>query len=1540
MQDFHGHDRATDARSGSAGGPAGRHGRGPAAVVAVGASAGGLKAITALLGALPADNRLAIVVIQHRTPHNEALLVDLLAQSTPLPVATAETGMPVEAGHIYIAPAGRILTLSQGAFVVAGSSEGRVALPIDAFFSSLGIACQHSAICVVLSGTGADGSIGLKVVKECGGLVVAQDPTTAEFDSMPRKAIATGLVDYVLAPDRMAEAIAAYVRQPYIRQTEETAFPPDSQALDHILGLMEAQSHRDYRAYKTRTLIRRIERRMGIHQIGSLRDYSDFLGTHPAELEQLSRDILISVTRFFRDPEAFTLLEEAILTPLVQDRDPARPIRVWVPGCATGEEAYSIAMILLEACAAANKTCDIKVFGSDVDKHALEVARAGTYPETIAADVSPQRLSRFFTRVDGDYKVTRTLRETVSFALQNMISDPPFSSLDLISCRNVLIYIDPAVQQSILELFHFGLSEGGALFLGSAEGVNSRNDLFEPLSKKWRLFRKLGHGRRTGKALQTTVGAKSGPAPASPVAVRVSPAEITRQALLFAYAPAAVLIDRQHRLLYLYGPTGDFLDLPTGELPQDLMAMMRGDLRIKVRAALEQAQASGQRVSVGGIRQKRAGTLALVTVTVTPVTHPRTSDQLFLITFVREPGTTASPTTATGSEQLPEQADLLVAEALEHELRVTREELSATIQELEASNEALRAANEEILSVNEELQSSGEEMETSKEELQSLNEELSTVNNQLQEKVDELEAITNDLTNLLTSTDIATLFLSPDLRVKRFTGPATRLFSLIPTDVGRPITDVARHFTDPDLLGDVQAVLASLTPRDREVETADGATLLRHIHPYRTQDNRIEGTVITFSDVTPMKRVAATLGRRVRQQRLIADLGRRALEGEEPRLLLHSAADQIAETFGADRVGIFGPTKDTKGLVLLEGCGWAQPDGVPREIPIDPSTLLGQVFWSKQPLIVGDFAADRRTPGVPAPPEAGIASGVGVAFGGRDAKTTAVLALYSHQPWLFTDDDIEFVQAVANILGLAMERSAIQETVRTARDFAESIVDTVREPLLVLDKCLAVMAASQSFYRMFATSSDATLGHRLSEIAGAAFHDEPLNARLIDVAAQGTSMEALELTVIGSEGSDTRSLLLYARPLNRSEHLILLGIEDVTERNQSRQALAAAKAMAEQASAGKTRFLAAASHDLRQPVQAAVLFQHLLSSNQGLPPASMRIVSSLGNTLSALQSMLDEILHVSRLDAGVVNVAPKTFLLRTLLDQLVEEFSPLASAAGLRLVSVPTSLAVNSDPKLLSRILQNLLANAVKYTDSGRILVGCRRSAGTVRIQVWDTGRGIPDSQLTAIFEEFHQVGNLERDRRQGLGLGLSIVDRLASLLHHPIAVRSKPGTGSVFEVAVPLAVDAAQAEQPFPTSILKGANRDILVIDDDPVVLDSLCQYLDGYGFRTTAASDRAEAMERFSGQSPPRLIIADYRLRNEETGADVIRRLREEFGAAVPGIILTGDTSPDRIREASRSGFMLLHKPISPTEISQAISNALTDADDRREIAAPEVR
>jgi len=1507
----------------------------PSAVVGIGASAGGLKAITALLNAVPAASGLAFVVIQHRTPNNERLLADLLAKATPLSVHTAEDGIALEPDHVYIAPAGQLPTMEGGRLRIRKPElPTDAALPIDIFFRTLGVDQQEKAICVVLSGTGSDGSNGLRSVKECGGLVVVQEPATAIFDAMPGSAIATGMADYVLAPEQIPGALIDFVRQPYLgpsakRGGQTVVDEPPSDALDGILGLLAAQTKRDHRAYKTKSLIRRIERRMGIHQIAGMPEYLTFLSNNPAEIEQLSRDILISVTRFFRDGPAFEALAGDFIGPLLRERTSGRPIRAWVPACATGEEAYSVAILLMEACARIGKSFDIRVFGSDVDNRALNVARAGLYPDTIAVDVSVDRLARFFTKVEGGgYKVAKALRESVTFAQHNLLNDPPFSNLDLISCRNVLIYIEPAVQKIIFAMFHFALASEGGLFLGSAETVDSRSDLFAPLSKKWRLYRKLGMTRGDAITLPLSGGAKELTVPAPIVSTRgSSPAEVIRQALLLEYAPAAVLIDGLLRIQYLFGPTSEFLDLPTGEPPWNLTAMTRGDLRLKLRGAIAQAIATSGRVRIASVRHKRQGMPVLVTVRVIPVHLPRVRDDLLLVTFAIDDS--AEVPSGGASPPLTETAGV---EQLEHELRVTRDELNDTIAELSVTSETLRIANEENLSIGEEFQSTSEELETSKEELQSLNEELSTLNSQLHEKVDELEVTTNDLTNLLSSTDIATVFLSPDLRIKRFTPTATRLFTLLPQDTGRPITDISRRFTDPDLVADIRRVLMSLASSEREVTVDGDITFLRRIQPYRTQDGRVEGTVITFSDVTPLKRTSLALAQRVRQHKLIADLGWRHPAGEDGPDTLTEAATLIASGFGVDGVAILGADpgggpsgnggEEVGGLTLLGSVGFAVPQGGAAGFLSGMTTLVGRVFQSRQPMIVRDFTDD---PGdwAPVPLLGGQAfSGLGIPFG-DGAGAPSVLALFSQNPGRFAESDLEFAQAIASVLGLVLERAGTLKAARADRDFAQAIVDTVREPLLVIDETLRVVAASAAFYRTFGSEPAATFGHPLHEAADGLFADPALRAALERIIPDQTAIDALEI-VVGHRPAERRTLLLNARRLNQDGRLILLAMEDVTRQSQVREALADAKAAAEQASASKTRFLAAASHDLRQPVQALLMFQYLLAM-QPLGDASIKLLDSLGQSLGALTSMLDDILDVSRLDAGIIEVKPRPCLVHQMIAQLSDEIAPLSHLAGLRFRYVPTSLVVRSDPKLLVRILRNFIANAVKYTDEGGILVGCRRSGPNVRIQVWDTGRGIPQDQLTTIFEEFHQVGNPERDRRLGLGLGLAIVERLATLLDHPIRVGSTPGRGSVFEILVPL----ADGSDPIPADETErntggGNGERVLVIDDDPAVLDGVEAFLSEQGYEVMAALDGDTALERLR-ECPPHLVIADFRLKGAETGSDVIRRLVLHFGVPLPGILLTGDTSPERIREAADSGFMLLHKPLSPQDLLAAIQRAL---------------
>jgi two-component system CheB/CheR fusion protein len=841
-------------------------------VVGIGASAGGLDAFKRFFGAMPADSGIAFVLVPHLDPAHESLMVELLARHTVMPVVEAENDMPVEANHVYIIPPNKYITIHGGTLSLTGPVERWTSqTTIDQFLRSLADDQQERAICIILSGTGAHGTLGLKAVKVAGGMAMVQDPATAEYERMPQSAIATGLADYVLPAERMPEALIKYVQHAYVNGgTRIAAAPEAGDSLTQVLALLQARTGFDFRPYRKKMLTRRVERRMGLNHLDSIPDYMTFLRDHQEEAKQLVKDLLISVTSFFRDPEAFEALASQVIAPLVRRKEPDGVIRVWVPGCATGEEAYSLVILLLEQLAAAKKNCALQVFATDVDQDALDVARQGLYPESIAGDVTLERLARYFTRVDeSSYQVNKQVREVVTFASQNLITDAPFSKMDLISCRNLLIYLEPEVQQMVVALLHFALNEGGNLILGPSETVGRQTDLFEPVSKKWRVFRRLGASRpervefpivtREERARQVRLPGEPG---------RERPfnvAELTQRLVLEELGPAAVLINRKYEILYYLGPTSRYLDQPTGEPTRDLMLLARDGLRTQLRAAVHKAMRSNETVDLTDVQVKRNGDYRPVAVRVKPVPVPRSAEGLLLITFQDQPDTVPSPAPPT-----PATEESLVRH-LENELRVTKEDLQTTIEELESSNEELKASNEEVMSMNEELQSANEELTSSKEELQSLNEELTTVNNQLQEKVHDVETASNDMANLLNCTDVATVFLDSEFRIKRFTPTSTRLFNFVASDLGRPLGDIKARFNDPDLLGDAGQVLRQLTPREKEVLTTEGGCWSRRILPYRTSDHRVEGVVITFADITERQR-AAEQALRDRQERLQAVL--------------------------------------------------------------------------------------------------------------------------------------------------------------------------------------------------------------------------------------------------------------------------------------------------------------------------------------------------------------------------------------------------------------------------------------------------------------------------------------------------------------------------------------------------------------------------------------------------------------------------------------------------------------------------------------------
>jgi two-component system CheB/CheR fusion protein len=831
-------------------------------VAGIGASAGGLDAFKKFFAAMPPDSGVAFVLVPHLDPAHESLMVELLARHTPMPVVEAANDLPVEANRVYIIPPNKYMTIHGGVLRLTGPVEGRTSqTSIDLFLRSLADDQQERSICIILSGTGSHGALGLKAVKAAGGMAMVQDPATAAYERMPQSAVATGLADYVLPVEQMPDALVKYVQHGYVNGgTRIEAAPEAGDYLTQVLALLRARSKFDFRAYRKKMLTRRIERRMGLNHLDSIPDYLAFLRGHPEELKLLVKDLFISVTSFFRDPEAFQQLASQVLAPLVASKEADAVIRVWVPGCATGEEPYSIVMLLQEQLEAAHKSCRVQIFATDVDEDALAVARQGLYPDSIAADVSPERLARFFAKVDEHtYQVNKPVRETVTFAVQNLITDAPFTRLDFISCRNLLIYLEPEVQKKVVTLLHFALNEGGFLFLGSSETIGRQIDLFEPLSKKWRTYRRIGP-RRPERVDFPIVGAAEGRGPTRHAAETTgvqSPnfGEVTQRLLLEQFAPAAVLINRKYEVFYFFGPCAQYLEFPTGQPTHDLSLMAREGLRTKLRGAVHRAVRDRASVVLTGVQVKRNGSYFPVRVTVRPVQAPKAAEGLLLITFEDESPSERLPASPAPEGQT-EAGDESALRQLEYELKATREDLQSTIEELESSNEELKASNEEVMSMNEELQSANEELETSKEELQSLNEELSTVNNQLQDKVQELETANNDMANLLNCTDIATVFLDAAFRIKRFTPAATKLFNLIASDTGRAVGDITPRFSDPELLGDAQQVLRQLTPQEKEVSTADGRWWVRRIMPYRTRDNRIDGVVITFVDVTERKKAA------------------------------------------------------------------------------------------------------------------------------------------------------------------------------------------------------------------------------------------------------------------------------------------------------------------------------------------------------------------------------------------------------------------------------------------------------------------------------------------------------------------------------------------------------------------------------------------------------------------------------------------------------------------------------------------------------------
>jgi two-component system, chemotaxis family, CheB/CheR fusion protein len=836
-------------------------------IVGIGASAGGLEAYMTFLKHLPEDTDMGYVLVQHQDPTHPSALTDLLSKATRLPVIEVKDGLKVKPNHIYVMPPNTNMHMFDGTLKLNPRTAGRgLHLPIDDFFESLAEYHKAHAVGVLLSGTASDGTLGLKAIKAAGGITFAQDEKSAKYNGMPLHAIEAGVVDYVMGPDQIAKEIGRIASNPILKNQaiidikdplKETIQPQDEQ-LHTIFRILKKSSGASFENYKPNTIIRRISRRMLLQRLETLDGYIDYLRANPKEINALYEDILINVTNFFRDPETFEVLKTEIFPKMIKP-SMEKILRIWVPGCSTGEEAYSLAICLMEYMGGRDKNTQVQIFGTDISDSAIEKARAGFYSYDIQKDVNSDRLRKYFVKNDRGYQVSKVIRDLCIFAHHNVIKDPPFSKMDIISCRNLLIYFGPVLQKKVIPIFHYALNPNGNLILGSTESIGGFADYFFPADRKHRIFsKKLIPSRVHFDLAETSPYERGGQKEADPRVDGFSEKEVLKEGdrlILSKYAPPSVLINEDMNILQFRGKLGKYLEPAAGQASLNIIKMAKEGFAMELRSAVLKAKKEDRQIIVDGLQVKVNGSTAFFSLEVTPFAPIRTKERFYLITFHPEAAVDGGKKKIKQrkvSESKP--VDKRQLEKLEQELSATKDYLQSIIEEQEATNEELRAANEEILSSNEELQSTNEEMETAKEELQSANEELTTVNEELHNRNVELKMINNDLNNLLASVHIPTVMVGLDFRIRRFTPMAEKVLNLISTDQGRPITDINLNINLPHLESWLQDVIDSMNHKELEVEDKRGHWYRLQIRPYKTIENKIDGAVLVLIDIDYMKR--------------------------------------------------------------------------------------------------------------------------------------------------------------------------------------------------------------------------------------------------------------------------------------------------------------------------------------------------------------------------------------------------------------------------------------------------------------------------------------------------------------------------------------------------------------------------------------------------------------------------------------------------------------------------------------------------------------
>lgn len=1461
-------------------------------IVGIGASAGGVPALRDFFSHVKPDDGFAYVIVLHMSPQHESNLAAVLQSHATIPVIQATEMVDIEPNHAYVIPPQKYLILQEGKLRLVEPERTRGGhTSINMFFRTLADGYGKDAVAVILSGTGTDGTLGVRRIKENGGITIVQAPSDAEYDSMPRSAIDTGLVDLVLpvteipAKLRALRAGAARVRLLPGRdlESEKPRGAFDAESLRDVLTLLRLRTGHDFSQYRIPTLLRRIGRRIQVHELDDIASYLKFVREHPEEVLALLRDLLITVTNFFRDREAFEVLEHEIVPKLFADKTAEDQIRVWVAGCATGEEPYSIAMLLCEYAETLPEPPKLQVFATDIDERAIAEARECRYPQSITLDVTPERLKRFFIREGEFFRIRKELRELVLFAPHNLLRDPPFSKLDLISCRNLLIYLNREVQERILSIFHFALRPSGYLFLGASDSAEGVPHLFSPLNKKHRAYvRRNGHGALAAGLPNLPISQEwlaHRPSTNLVEGVFERPVGLgeLHHRVIEQLAPPSVLIDENYDIVHLSEHAGRYLQFAGGEPSRNLLRVVHPDLRLELRAALFAFKGRPAN-SVGELRSVRVRLdeqPCLIHLGVRPVLDlPPGAHGYFLVTFDETAATPPDAGRADTDERDGGKLAPVVAQ-LEEELQRNKDQLRLTIEQYETSTEELKASNEELQAINEELRSATEELETSKEELQSVNEELTTVNQEYREKIDEVSRANSDLQNLMASTDIGTIFLDRNLQIKRYTPAAQRLFNITEADIGRPLEHFTHKLTYPALAEDAERVLRTLHAEAHEVPSTDGRWFLARMLLYRTMDDRIDGTVLTFVDITERRHIEDQL----RQQ--AAQLQDQARILDQAQLIIRDPQDRVV-FWNAGAESLYG-------YVRGEALGQVSHLLLRSEFPVPLEQIRAELLsggeWNGQ-----------------------------LVHHTRDGTTRVVASRWV----LFRDEQGEpyrILEVNTDITERRRAEEALEDSEGRMREMLEGL------PFLVWTATVGgqVDFLGPQWLRYTGTNEATQLGDGWLE----QLHPEDREG--VVTAWQQSLRESLplevQLRIRGADG-DYRWFQTRAIPLRDRQQAIVkwLGTSsDITASKQAEEDLL-------EADRHKNEFLALLSHELRNPLAPIQTSVHLLEHTATLEAGPRKALTVIKRQADQLTYLVNELLDLARVNRGKIVLDRTLIELEAVVNDAIDTVRPQIEARQHHLATdlpdVPVTLF--GDQARLVQVLSNLLGNAAKFTpNGGHIELRVALDGEQLSLRVHDDGIGISPESLPSIFDPFLQGPRSAGRFESGLGVGLYLTKQIVGLHGGSIEAHSEgAGQGTEFVVKLPASSGGESLVPDRSAPVIAGRRRRILVVDDNRDAAETLTLLFELTGHEVTQAYDGPSALDAAAAFHPD-VVVLDIGLPGLD-GFEVARRLRQRAEMRDCLLIaLSGYSDPETLERSRAAGFnQHLVKPVQQDTLLAALA------------------